>query len=223
MKKALSLFVIFLALGARAPGDNLTITTSSTLYNATVGLPYLYLPLQAVGGLSPYNWVADDVLPDGLSLDPSGVLAYCNPGNVVIAPNGSMDGPAMLPQSCFFTDSSATPSPGNVITVNEGDSLQSALNAAACGDVIQLEAGASFDGNHVTFPAKNCDDANWITVRTSTPDELLPSEGTRMTPCWAGVDSLPGRPAYACPPGGVPPTSLLVKIVFTSKIGRAHV
>ena len=38
--------------------------------------------------------------------------AYCNLGNVVIAPNGSMDGPAQLPQSCFFTDSSATPSLG---------------------------------------------------------------------------------------------------------------
>src|SRR5262249_43350574 len=53
--------------------------------------------------------------------------AYCNPGNVVIAPNGAMDGPALLPQSCFFTDSSATPSPGNIVFVADGESFQSAL------------------------------------------------------------------------------------------------
>ncbi len=142
--------------------------------------------------------------------------AYCNPGNVLIAPNGSMDGPAQLPQSCFFTDSSATPSPGNTTLLTDGQSLQAALNAAACGDVIELQAGASFNGNNVTFPAKNCDDANWITVRTSTPDSLLPPEGGRITPCWAGVGALPGRPPYSCPPDGVPPTSSLPQIVLSS-------
>ena len=235
--------------------DDLGITTSASLYNGSVGIPYSVLQFSATGGSggAPYVWDTADLLPDGLSLAPSGTLsgipaiagafafsvrvtdsggnqltgmfamnvyqsdnAYCNPGNVVIAPNGSMDGPAQLPQSCFFTDSSATPSPGNVTLLTDGQSLQAALDAAACGDVIQLQAGASFNGNNVTFPPKNCDDANWITVRTSTPDSLLPPEGSRITPCWAGVASLPGRPPYNCPPGGVPPTSLLAQILLTS-------
>jgi len=141
---------------------------------------------------------------------------YCNPGHVVIATNGFADGPALLPQSCFFTDLSGTPSPGNVTLVTAGQSLQAALNAATCGDVIELQAGASFMGNNVTFPAKGCDDAHWITVRTSTPDERLPPQGTRMTPCWTGVGSLPGRPPFNCPDGGVPAQSLLPKIVLSS-------
>ncbi len=39
-----------------------------------------------------------------------------------------------------------TPAPGSVVTVNAGGDLQSALNNAQCGDVIQLQAGATFTG-----------------------------------------------------------------------------
>jgi len=255
MRKMFSLVLFLTASVPSSWADDLAITTTSALYNGAVGVPYLFLQFQATGGTAgpSYSWDTADALPDGLTLDRSGILsgtptttgayafsvratdsdgnqatgtftlnvyqsdnAYCNPGNALIAPNGAMDGPALLPQSCFFTDSSATPSPGNIVFLTEGQSLQSALNAAACGDVIELQAGASFIGDNVTFPAKNCDDGNWITVRTSTPDSLLPAEGTRMTPCWAGVDSLPGRPPYSCPPGGVPPTSLLPQILLTT-------
>src|SRR6266487_892468 len=48
------------------------------------------------------------------------------------------------------------------------------------------------------FPQKSCDDAHWIIVRTSAPNSALPPEGTRLTPCFAGVASLPGRPDFHC-------------------------
>jgi hypothetical protein len=92
---------------------------------------------------------------------------------------------------------SNTPAPGSTITVNAGGNLQSALNSANCGDTIQLQAGATFTGLF-TFPAKSCDDNHWIIVRTSSDDSLLPAEGSRLTPCYAGVSSLPGRPALQC-------------------------
>jgi hypothetical protein len=75
--------------------------------------------------------------------------------------------------------------------VKAGGDLQDALDNASCGDIIELEAGATFIGGHFTLPAKACDDQHWIIVRTSTP------EGTRMTPCYVGVASLPSRPAFA--------------------------
>jgi len=141
-----------------------------------------------------------------------------------IAPNkanfgAATDGPANLPTSCIHTAMSSTPSPGATwLVCARGcafQTVQAALNDAACGDVIELAAGETFSGAGLRFPAKGCDNAHWITVRTSTPDNLLPREGARMTPCWAGVASLPGRPDYACPSSGVPPKSLLAKIVVS--------
>jgi hypothetical protein len=107
------------------------------------------------------------------------------------------DGPAELPRVYILSAMSDTQAPGSTITVNSGGDLQSALNSANCGDTIQVQAGATFIGVF-TFPAKSCDDNHWIVVRTSTPDANLPPEGTRITPCYAGVASLPGRPAFPC-------------------------
>src|SRR5439155_21910678 len=59
-----------------------------------------------------------------------------------------------------------------------------------------LEVGATFSFSRL--PAKHCDDAHWITVRTAASDQSLPPEGTRLTPSYAGDASLPCRPAYAC-------------------------
>ena len=56
---------------------------------------------------------------------------------------------------------SDSPTPGNVINVNSGGDLKSALNNAHCGDVIQLQAGATFSGQF-QVPAKNCDVSHWI-------------------------------------------------------------
>ena len=120
---------------------------------------------------------------------------YCGSGDV---PNfGSTDGPANLPQRCINTALASTPSPGKQIQVSAGGNLNAALNSASCGDVILVQAGATFLGP-ITLPARGCDRDHWITVRTTAPDSSLPPEGTRITPCYAGVSSLPGRPAYPC-------------------------
>ena len=112
-------------------------------------------------------------------------------------PTAGYDGPAELPRVYMQTSLSNTPAPGSVIPVSAGGNLQTALNSANCGDTIALAAGATFSGTF-TLPAKACDDQHWIIIRTSTPDSGLPPEGTRMEPCYAGVASLPGRPAFSC-------------------------
>lgn len=197
--------------------------TTSTLPPADTGVPYS-ASLIAAGGTAPYQWTfASGTLPAGIQLENfSGVvsgiatLAGSYPFsvkvtdaaghsatsvlNVTVAPNTpsrSFDGPAELPRIYIQTSIADTPAPGNTITVDSGQDLQSALNNANCGDTIQLQAGATFTGAY-TFPAKGCNDGNWVIVRTSADDSLLPAERSRLTPCYAGVASLPGRPALNC-------------------------
>jgi len=112
-------------------------------------------------------------------------------------PSGVFDGPAELPRAHVKSSLTDTPAPGKVRNVKASDDLQHALNDAACGDTLKLEAGGVFSG-HFVLPAKPCDDAHWIILRTNAPDSALPPEGTRLTPCYAGVASLPGRPSYPC-------------------------
>ncbi|HXP45192.1 MAG TPA: hypothetical protein VN833_33415, partial [Candidatus Acidoferrales bacterium] len=121
------------------------------------------------------------------------------------------DGPAELPRVTVPSAMSDTPAPGAVISLNAGDNLQSALNSATCGDTIQLQEGATFTGRFI-FPAKSCDDNHWIIVRTSAADSVLPAEGSRLTPCYAGVSSLPGRPAFKC----ASTNNVLAKVVMKS-------
>ena len=68
--------------------------------------------------------------------------------------------------------------------VRAGDDLQRVLDLAQPGDVIFLQAGAAFRGNYV-LNVKN--GAGYITVRSSTPDTLLPPAGTRLTPSYASL------------------------------------
>jgi hypothetical protein len=86
-----------------------------------------------------------------------------------------------LPRS--FLDTEYKAPTGQTIAVNVGGDLQSALNRAQPGDVILLQAGATFTGNFV-LPNKN--GTGWIIVRTSTPDANLPP-GTRVTPALASA------------------------------------
>lgn len=120
---------------------------------------------------------------------------------------GNFDGPAELPRVTVATSLADTPAPGSVVTVAAGADLQAALNNAFCGDTIELQAGAAFLGRF-TFPAKKCDSTHWIIVRTSSPNSALPAEGQRMTPCYAGVASLPARPDYGC----INPQNVLARI-----------
>ncbi len=118
------------------------------------------------------------------------------------------DGPAELPRLAVASSVASTPAPGRSRQVRSGENLQSILNQSQCGDQILLEAGATFQGRFV-LPAKDCDDQHWIVLRSSASDDAFPREGERITPCYAGVASLPGRPAYPCPS----PRNAMAKIV----------
>lgn len=122
------------------------------------------------------------------------------------------DGPAELPRLHVASAMADSPAPGRTLLVKQGDDLQAAIDKAKCGDVLSLQAGATFSGLF-RFPAKPCDDSHWVIVRTSAPDASLPPEGTRMTPCYAGIASLPGRPDFHCSS----PRNVLAKIVLDQK------
>jgi hypothetical protein len=74
------------------------------------------------------------------------------------------------------------------ITVPAGGNLQAALDEALPGDTIVLEAGASYVGSFM-LPAKAAatgTDSDYITIRTSAPDEALPDGQTRLDPATHG-------------------------------------
>jgi hypothetical protein len=217
------------------PGSSLAhfaITTAS-LPQATQGAAYSAV-LAASGGQTPYSWTAAGSLPNGLQLNSNGTLrgtaTQTGTFNITVSATdangqkvtqsysvsvaaavatGSFDGPAELPRVYIDSSMAATPAPGSTISVNAGGDLQAALDSAQCGDTIALQAGASFSGYFIV-PAKSCDDAHWIIVRTDAPDSALPPEGSRINPCYAGVASLPGRPAFSCPSVN----NVMAKIVF---------
>jgi Bacterial Ig-like domain (group 2) len=128
-------------------------------------------------------------LPVALSLDNQ----YCAAGDVPLF--DASDGPASLPTSCINTALANTTSPGTKTNVPAGSNLQAAINAAQCGDTLLLAPGATFSGGF-TLPAKACDAAHWITIRSGADDSQLPAEETRINPSYAGVTSLPDRPAF---------------------------
>jgi hypothetical protein len=205
----------------------LAIATSA-LTQAQVNTPYS-ASITAQGGLAPYTWsLYSGSLPSGLTLNrSSGVISglVSRPGTFTFttevadasghtttrqltlnatAPvsSGNFDGPAELPRTTVASTLADTPAPGRTIAVQAGANLQTSINNANCGDTLQLQAGATFTGSF-TLPAKACDDNNWIIIRTSAPDASLSAEGTRINPCYAGVSSLPGRPAFSCSNPGV--------------------
>jgi hypothetical protein len=210
------------AMATIAPTLPLQVATS-TLSAAVVNSGYS-ASLVATGGTPPYTWsVSSGSLPSGFglqtttgaiggttsktgqypltvkvtdSVSKSATQSLTLP--VVTANSSAFDGPAELPRVYLSTTMADTPAPGSIISVAAGASIQSALNSANCGDIIQLQAGATFTTGTLSFPAKSCDDQHWIIVRTSASDAQLPPEGTRMTPCYAGVASLNGRPALTC-------------------------
>jgi hypothetical protein len=128
------------------------------------------------------------------------------------------DGPAELPRVYLQTAVADTPAPGKTRTVRAGDNLQSTLDEAACGDTLSLEAGATFTGRFL-LRKKNCDDSHWIVIRTSAPDSDLPAQGSRLTPCYAGVGSLPARPDFHC----ASTKNVLAKLVFAGRNGEGPV
>ncbi len=209
--------------------------------SAQSGVAYAYL-IAGAGGTLPYQWkIASGSLPQGFTLSSGGQLSgtttqtgtfsftaqVTDAGNtttskafslpVIVLPptsGGNFDGPAELPRVYMQTSLANTPAPGTTIQVSAGGNFQNALNSASCGDTIELAAGATFSGV-VTLPAKACDDLHWIIVRTSAPDSSLPPEGSRMTPCYGGVPSLPGRPSFNCSSS----TKALAKVIYSQIAG----
>ncbi|MCA9737545.1 MAG: Ig-like domain-containing protein [Gemmatimonadetes bacterium] len=132
----------------------------------------------------------------GLTAGSSAVLAAARvSGPHVLA------GPVMTGQGALTVTSSSTPPPppppaagapelprtyvnttyqaptgGRTIRVRQGDNLQSAINQAQRGDILMLDAGATFNGDF-ELPAKP--GSGWIVITTNTP---LPAQGTRVTP-----------------------------------------
>jgi len=97
------------------------------------------------------------------------------------APAASDPGPAPPPTTPPTTTIMPTPtSTGRAITVAQGGDLQAAIDTAQPGDIILLQAGATFSGNF-TLPAKS--GSNYITIRTNIADPVPP--GTRITPATA--------------------------------------
>jgi hypothetical protein len=218
-----------------ANSDALQITTG-TLPQGQTGNFYSET-LTATGGTTPYSWsISAGTPPPGIVMnangnfagtpttvgtfnftvmvtDATGATATGNFSASVVASSG-YDGPAQLPIATVSSSMADTPAPGAVITVKAGGDLQAALNSAQCGSTIELQAGATFTGNF-EFPAKSCDNNHWIIVRTSAPDSALPAEGQRLTPCYAGVASLPGRPPYPCSN----PQNVLAKLIISAGNG----
>lgn len=214
------------ATAAVNPLAPLAVATS-VLAAADAGMPYT-ASLSAAGGVAPYHWsLASGAMPSGIQLqassgvitgmtaltgsyrftakvaDASGqtatlALTLTVSPTVPSSSNSGFDGPAELPRTKVQSSLADTPAPGKTIRVNAGGDLQAAINSANCGDTVAISASGTFTGTF-TLPNKNCDDAHWVILRTAAPDSNLPPEGTRLTPCYAGVIALPGRPAYPCP------------------------
>lgn len=115
------------------------------------------------------------------------------------------------------------PSTGKTIQVAAGGDLQAALNTANPGDLVLLEAGATFTGNFV-LPAKS--GADWITIRSSASDGALPSQGTRITPAYAGtlpkILSPNSEPALHTAAGAHHYRLLALEVGFTSGVTQAY-
>ena len=131
---------------------------------------------------------------DGGNLSTSGDLTFTTAKSGTPAPTPSPTPPPAptpppspgapeLPRS--FLDTDYRVPTGQTIPVNVGGDLQSALNQAQPGDVILLQAGATFTSN---FVLPNKTGAGWVTVRASTSDANLPP-GIRVTP--ASASSMP--------------------------------
>ena len=201
---------------------------TSGLPQGQQGQPYS-AAFSATGGTQPYSWTVTGSLPSGITFNPSGDFggAPTAVGNssfsatvtdangktasgafgITVVASTGYDGPAQLPVVTVPATMADSPAPGAVISVKTDSDFKTALNSAQCGQTISLLAGSTFNGP-LTLPAKGCNDQNWIIIRTSSPDSALPPEGQRLTPCYAGVSSLPGRPSYNCPN----PVNVLAKV-----------
>jgi hypothetical protein len=91
----------------------------------------------------------------------------------------SDDTPSSAELPRLSVDSALPESTGRIITVSTSDNLQSTLEEAVPGDVIELEPGVVYRGPF-TLPKK--DGSDWIIIRTADPEGKLPQPGSRVSP-----------------------------------------
>lgn len=78
-----------------------------------------------------------------------------------------------------YVDTTLVSPTGRTIAVPPGGGVQAAIDQAAPGDVITLQAGATYTGN---FTLRNKTGSGWITIRTSTPEGAFKAPGNRVSP-----------------------------------------
>ena len=83
-----------------------------------------------------------------------------------------------------FLDTTYVAPAGKTINVAAGGDVQAAIDQARPGDVIKLQAGATFKGN---FRLPNKSGSDWIVIRSSAADADLPPAGTRVTPAKSAI------------------------------------
>lgn len=110
-------------------------------------------------------------------------LALAEPEHFSLADNPAFNGKgADIDAILTATKGVPAPIPG-VISVAAGESLQDALDAAVPGDIIELEAGATFVGNFVLREKAGND---WITIRSSAhallPDGRVSADDAALMP-----------------------------------------
>jgi hypothetical protein len=84
----------------------------------------------------------------------------------------------------LFLDTAYAAPAGKTIKVMAGGSVQAAIDQARPGDVIELQAGATFIGN---FRLPNKSGSDWTVIRTSAAEADLPPPGTRITPARSAI------------------------------------
>ena len=116
--------------------------------------------------------------PGGAPFDASIIESIMNqPRPATLAP-GDPEPPRV------FLDTTYIAPTGKTIKVAAGGDVQAAIDQAQPGDVIMLQAGATFRGN---FQLPNKSGSNWIVIRSSAADADLPPPGTRVTPAKSAV------------------------------------
>lgn len=199
--------IAFAATGGSGAGYSFALTAGTWPPGCTLTTPNLNCTPTQAGSFVETVTVTDSgantaswqftltVNPQVVSAGADNRYAIGNDACTGITPDGPVT--AVLTK-CFYTPMSATPSPGTVRTTTAANFLAT-YNASACGDVIKVTGGTTVNGP-ITLTAKNCDNAHWITIEGSgvVSDVNFPTEGTRSSPCFSNVSSLPNRPAYPC-------------------------
>ncbi len=170
---------------ATLDGAALRDTSVVTVQDAPVtppGGPTPTIPDDATvpDGTAPDSALPGTPVPDSTVPEATVPATGVSTGGISAAitrPTVTQGTPAELPR--VYLDTRVPTQSGRIIQVPAGGNLQTALNSAVRGDVIELAAGATYTGNF-TLPAKA--GTGWITIRTRT---TLPAPGTRMTPAIA--------------------------------------